>query len=218
LGSQLWSIRADGTGLATILGQAAGDYDPDWSPDGTRIVFTSLRQTGKPQIYVLNIDDGDFEPLATEGLKNMQPTWSPDGSQIIYVSTQEMGERLWIMNADGSGKRPLTEPEPIANYPNWSSDGITVIYTRRDNIGALPDLYIGELGEDFFPTQLSEDGSPRRDAQISPDGLWIVYEGWPDGSSHDIWITNLEGTESRVLVNSPFYDFNPAWRPFVSSP
>ncbi|MFN2197757.1 MAG: protein kinase domain-containing protein [Anaerolineales bacterium] len=218
LGSQLWSIRADGTGLATMLGQAAGDYDPDWSPDGTRIVFTSLRQTGKPQIYVLNIDDGDFEPLATEGLKNMQPTWSPDGSQIIYVSTQEMGERLWIMNADGSGKRPLTEPEPIANYPNWSSDGITVIYTRRDNIGALPDLYIGELGEDFFPTQLSEDGSPRRDAQISPDGLWIVYEGWPDGSSHDIWITNLEGTESRVLVNSPFYDFNPAWRPFVSSP
>jgi serine/threonine protein kinase len=218
LGSQLWSIGADGTGLATMLGQAAGDYDPAWSPDGTKIVFTSLRQTGKPQIYVLNIDDGEFEPLATEGLKNMQPTWSSDGSQIIYVSTLEMGERLWIMNADGSDKRPLTEPEKIANYPDISSDGVTLVFTERDNIGALPDLFLTELGEDFLPISLVAESAPRRDAQISPDGLWIVYESWPDGSSHDIWITNLEGTEARVLVNSPFYDFNPVWRPLVAVP
>lgn len=218
LGSQLWSIRADGTGLAALLGQAAGDYDPAWSPDGSKIAFTSLRQTGRPQIYVLNIGDHEFEPLAMEGLKNMQPTWSPDGSQIIYVSTQEMGERLWIMNEDGSDKRPLTEPETIANFPDWSLDGITLVYTERENIGALPDLYIAELGENFSSAPLAEERAPRRDAQLSPDGLWVVYESWPEGSSHDIWIMSIDGAESRVLVNSPFYDFNPAWRPLVSPP
>lgn len=217
LGSQLWSIQADGTGLTSLLGSAAGDYDPAWSPDGSKIVFTSLRQTGKPQIYILNLFDGDIYPLAIEGSKNMQPTWSTDGSRILYVSTQSMGERLWVMNADGSDKQPLTGSDYISNLPDWSSDGSTIVFTYRENISALPDLQQAGI-DDFSPEFISEERAPRRDADISPDGKWMVLESWPEGTDHDIWIMSIDGEESRVLVDFPFYDFNPVWRPFVPGP
>jgi serine/threonine protein kinase/Tol biopolymer transport system component len=216
LGSTLYAIKADGTDLTVLLGSAAGDYDPDWSPDGSKIAFTTLRSTGKPQVYILNLDDGDIKPLANEGLKNMQPTWSPDGKQIVFVSTQGNGEQLWIMDADGSNQRPLSGPELIASLPDWSSDGKTIVFTGRENIGSLPNLYKGEL-DDFQPVKLVDDSSPRRDAKISPDGLWMVLESWPEGN-HDIWMMSIDGKDSRVLVNFPFYDFNPTWRPFVEIP
>jgi eukaryotic-like serine/threonine-protein kinase len=217
LGAQLYSIRPDTTGFTVLLGSAAGDYDPAWSPDGSKIVFTSLRGTGRPQIYVLNLDDGDIRPLATDGAKNMQATWSPDGNQIIYVSTSEMGERLWIMDDDGSNKRPLTDALYISGYPDWSIDTQTVVFTRRESIGMLPNLQWALL-DDFAPSFFVEDSVPRRDADISPDGLWMVYESWPEGSDHDIWIMSMDGEETRVLVDFPFYDFNPVWRPFVEIP
>lgn len=220
-GAQLWAINGDGTGLTALLGAAAGDYDPAWSPDGSKIAFTSLRQTGTPKIYLLNIDDGEFIPLAVEGSKNMQPAWSPDGSKILFVSTRGMGERLWIMNADGSEQQPLTEPTFIAGYPDWSPDGETAVITTRENIGDLPALELGQLNLSetaFNHAQIKEDDAPRRDAKISPDGQWILFESWPEGTSHDIWIMSLDGEESRELVNWPFYEFSPVWRPFVVVP
>jgi Tol biopolymer transport system component len=176
-----------------------------------------LRQTGRPQIYLLNIDDGEIFPLATEASKNMQPAWSPDGKQIIYVSTQEFGERLWIMEVNGENKQPISDPEIIASYPDWSSTGDHIVYTSRLNIGNLPNLERGSLIE-FEPTQIVEDNVPRRDADISPDGNWLVLESWPDGTSHDIWIMSVDGEETRVLVDFPFYEFNPVWRPLVTAP
>ncbi len=217
LGAQLYSIRPEGTGFTVLLGSAAGDYDPAWSPDGSKIVFTSLRGTGRPQIYVLNLDDGDIKPLATDGSKNMQATWSPDGSQIIYVSTNGMGERLWIMDADGSNKRPLTNSDVISGFPDWSIDGDTIVFTQRESIGMLPNLQWTSLAE-FAPAFFVEDSIPRRDADISPDGRWMVLESWPEGSDHDIWIMSMDGKDTRVLVDFPFYDFNPVWRPYVETP
>ncbi len=56
LGSGLFVINADGSGLSALLDKSSGDYDPSWSPDGTQIVFTSLRGSGKPWVYLLDLD------------------------------------------------------------------------------------------------------------------------------------------------------------------
>lgn len=217
LGATLFTIKPDGSDLRQLLGSAAGDYDPDWSPDGTKIAFTSLRGTGRPQVYVLNLDDVSITPLATEGLKNQQPAWSPDSTQIAYISTLENGERLWIMNADGSEKRALSDVEGIASRPKFTPDSASLVYTYRENLGALPKIYWTPVDE-FSPVKIGADDAPRREANISPDGLWLVVESWPTGNNHDIYILSLVGDESRILVGLPFYEFSPAWRPYISQP
>jgi eukaryotic-like serine/threonine-protein kinase len=216
-GSALYTINADGTNLTQLLGAAAGDYDPRWSPDGEKIAFTSLRQTGRPQVYILNVADGEIFPLATESLRNLHPGWSPDGSQLVYISTAEMGERLWVMDADGRNKRPISPAEGIYSKPDWSPDGQYILYTYRENLGVPSRLMITPL-EEFRPEQVGEGLVPRRDGRMSPDGRWVVLESWPVGNNHDIWIMSTDGQNARLLLESPFYEWGPVWRPLVIAP
>ncbi|NIR36917.1 MAG: hypothetical protein GWN79_09475, partial [Actinobacteria bacterium] len=51
----LYLMNADGTGVVRLTTDPSGDFDPDWSPDGSRIAFWS-RRDGNPEIYVMNAD------------------------------------------------------------------------------------------------------------------------------------------------------------------
>lgn len=215
VGAGLYAINADGSGLTALLGRAAGDYDPAWSPDGKTLAFTSLRFTGKPQIYLLDLEadqDNNTSILASEGSKNMQPVWSPDGSKIMFVSTMRNGERLWIMEADGNQKEAYSNSEGFSSNPDWSLDGNLIVFTDRDTPGSLPRLVFTPL-EPFSKLNLFADGVPRRDAAFSPDGQWLLYESWPTGDNHDIYLFNMVTQDERLLVGNPFLDMQPAWRP-----
>ena len=73
--------------------------DPDWAPDGTRIIFTCEVESGNADICRINADGTGLVRLTSEPTPEYEPAWSPDGSRIVFVS----GSQLRIMNADGSG-------------------------------------------------------------------------------------------------------------------
>lgn len=54
-----------------------------------------------------------------------------------------------------------------------------------------------------------------REGRYSPDGLWIVYESWPKGGNHEIFIMTVNGAQRRQITDDPRNDFDPAWRPQV---
>ena len=66
----------------------------------------------------------------------------------------------------------------------------------------IPRIGEGDLGPVAMP-------------DISPDGSWISYESWPDGRNHDIFLTNMEGSEMIRLTTDPGFDFDPTWRPYA---
>jgi len=80
---------------------------PKYSPDGTKILFTSQRSDdGRPQIWVMNADGTNRRQLTTT--QGYTACWSPDGTRICYCDSRRANGRLWIMNSDGSNKRQLT--------------------------------------------------------------------------------------------------------------
>src|SRR5579859_1370781 len=99
----LYVVNADGSGLRQLSAVYSGE--PDWSPDGNRIL-----SDGGPSIYLRNAD-GSGQVTLTDRTKNISkgvnPSWSPDGRQIAFMAPPDgtFGNypEVCVMNADGSG-------------------------------------------------------------------------------------------------------------------
>jgi Tol biopolymer transport system component len=94
--SQIWRVRADGSGEEPVTSDEFQNSRPHLSPDGTRIVFLSAKKLGLPEdsevtLRMLTIADKSIKVLATlvGGPATLEaPSWSPDGRQLSYVSHQ----------------------------------------------------------------------------------------------------------------------------------
>ena len=119
----IWSVGIDGTGLTRLTTAPGQDQFGAWSPDGTKIVFESVR-TGVKQIWLMNADGSGQQQLTFDSTpKDQVPDWSPDGSQISYVErTFATGGDIWLMNADGSNQHPITSDADKLGTA-WSPDG-----------------------------------------------------------------------------------------------
>src|SRR5262249_43754427 len=115
------------------------DDDPDWSPDGQRIVFTSHPVTDNPQIsnlteiYVINVDGTGLTRLTFNAEEERAPSWSPDGSRIVYLCRIGGGGsvfKICTMNADGSDRRQLTDNTIFDGTPTFSPDGQQILFHR----------------------------------------------------------------------------------------
>ena len=122
---EIYVINADGSNPRRLTNSPGSDQFPAWSPDGTRIAFSSDRD-GSPSlegrdIYVMNAADGlGLVRLTDDPAYDTGPAWSPDGSRIAFTSGRD-GSGLFVMNADGSGVVRIRAG--FAGPPSWSPIG-----------------------------------------------------------------------------------------------
>ena len=118
----LVSIR-DGSKVNLTDSPKYDDRDVSWSPDGTKIAFSSRRQVIDMQIYVMNADGSQLNKLTAGESSAYFPSWSPDSKRIIFTSSgpHPAGEDICIMDADGSNVINLTNTPNVDDYlPVWS--------------------------------------------------------------------------------------------------
>ena len=219
-GAGLFLINADGSGLTPLPNVYGGDFDPAWSPDGRHIAFSSLRNSGRPRIYLLDLEDNSVIRLSEQYSFDRQPAWSPDGSKIAFVTTQKGPVQIWTMNPDGSNQEIFSRSASAINtHPVWSLDGEVVIFNQSLEPGGVPYLVAASYNDGAYSEIRYELGPiPIREARYSPDGLWLVYESWPTGSNHDIYVMSASGAGRLRLTTWERLDFDAAWRPSVAQP
>jgi len=216
-GSALFILEIDTGDVQALPTAPGGDYDPDWSADGSNILFTSIRKGGRPQIYRYDFESNTANMVSDPQTfsRDFQPAGSPDGSRIAFVTTRKGPYQIWFMDADGKNQVLFSQTTDLVNtFPRWSPDGQAIMFTGSEAVGALPMVALSSLDEDgLYNQRVSSNRTPMREASFSPDGIWIAYEGWPEGQNHDIYINTTNGAGRIRLTTDPRLDFDPVWRP-----
>lgn len=175
--NQIYVMNPDGSSPLRVTYDAASDVDPDISPDGKYIVFTS-NQTGNNDIFVQD-RSGVVRNLTNNPATDEWARWSPDGKQIVFDSNRDGGVfEIYVMNADGTGTpAQLTDPPTLGRYPSWSPDGKQIVFRRGI------DIFTINADGSGAPVQLTTEVPPSF-AQMpvwSPDGRYIVFMSFREG-------------------------------------
>jgi len=121
LGTQLYLIDPDGSGLTQLTDMDPDPFFPTWSPDSSRITFAA-----EGDIYVVNVDGTGLTNLTSFSQGNY-PVWSPDGSRIAFASCGDVCA-LSVVNADGSGQANITGITAVRTRPAWSPDSAAIAF------------------------------------------------------------------------------------------
>ncbi|HEV8589726.1 MAG TPA: S9 family peptidase, partial [Pyrinomonadaceae bacterium] len=160
-----------------------GEYtvsDPQWSPDGTRISYTT-RPTPKADdadldnIWVLTVATGAKNKITSDEGSSQNARWSPDGKWIAYNCSERGAvstDFLCIMSADGGTPRQLTAKfELPTGTPVWAPDGHTIYFST--NIREAIEVYAADVATGAVK-QMTSRGNSIGITEISRDGKMII--------------------------------------------
>ena len=206
LNDEIYVVAPDGTGVTNLTQNAARDTDPDWSPDGSRIIFESDRD-GQLDIFVMDADGANPQNLtssASESDSTFDPAWSPDGTLIAFRSHRApIG--LYIMDADGSGATELVSGEG-AWAPAWSPDGTLIAYEDGNEIWMV-DV------DTKATTKLTTNPNAAYAPEWSPDDTLIAFFR-ADGGVDAVYTVNINTLVETNISQTPSTSASyPDWSP-----
>ena len=197
---EIW-VKDEGAGNDQQLTDQGGD--PAWSPDGTRIAFTSDRNGTAGDIWVMNADGSGQTRLTTSNVNEGEPAWSPGGTRIIFRGFGDATSQLVVMNANGSGPAPLTQNADINAAPAWSPGGDRIAW--RHFAGGTGISVMNADGSS--PVQTVPNASR---PNWFPDSSRLVFDR---SLGADVWSAAPDGSGLVQLTDDPASDFDPAVSP-----
>jgi len=212
-------IRVDGANLNCL--DIKGN-EPDWSPDGNRLIFHSIRDENSG-LYVTNADGTNIIRLTynSDVELDRHPNWSPDGKHIVFTSIDGF---IYVMNTDGTNTTRLTGV--LCNFPAWSPDGkrIAVSGTNAFFINDSSSCNISGIylmdADGSNKTLLTKLASGNvRDIAWSPDGKHIAFTSnldappTADSFYYDIYLMNSDGTNIIRLTQDGQGGYDLTWSP-----
>ncbi len=146
---QIYIMDVDGQNLLQLTNEAEGACQPDWSPDGERLVFTSPCKSLedaflKTSIFRINADGSGRTSLTKVPGGDYDPAWSPDGKRILVTSLQDGRKHIYVMDINGDNRVLISSTAGAVDYQaRWAPDGERIIFVTL--AGSHPIIFTGAI-------------------------------------------------------------------------
>ncbi len=224
----LYTLPIEGGDATPIAAGLAWDMQPRYSPDGTRIAFTSDR-AGGDNIWTMNRDGSDPVQVSKESYRLVNsPVWSPDGETIAarkhFTSTRSLGSgEIWLYHrTGGDGLRLIEKPNEQKDLgePAFSPDGRTVYFSQDTTPGGVFEYSKDSNGEIYTIRRIDlETGEVSTflrgaggavDPTPSPDGRYLAFVRRVRFDTV-LFVHDLETGENRAIHDRLDRDMQETW-------
>jgi serine/threonine protein kinase/Tol biopolymer transport system component len=185
-----------GGGLVRLTNDPHIETRPRWSPDGTKLLFSRLNESGLQDIWVTPAFPGTPRRIIPNGFA---AAWSPDGRRIAYSSAN----LIWICDADGANSKAVTtaEPPPIFHdQPAFAHDGRFLAFIRR-RLGPRSEVAVADL-QTGAVRSLTSDEALALSPAWSPDDRSIYFSS-SRGGTMNIWRLTVATSEIVQITAGP---------------
>jgi len=161
---------------------------PRWSPDGTRLIYTSYYKSGFPDIFTIDLRSFQRTTFVSFKGTNSGARFSPTGSQVAMVLSGEGTPEIYVSNAQGRGVARKTRSDAVKSSPCFSPDGTRLVFA-------------GEPGPQLYTMPVNGGAPTRLTSGISS---YCAEPDWSRGNPNRIAFTIRVGRNFQIAV----YDFS----------
>ena len=241
-------VMADGTELRgmdivgaifSLAREGRFDWDVAWSPDGSQVVWSSIRDLNLELYQAPRADSIDLTAatrLTNGPARDWFASWSPDGTALLFDNDAAGAENILLYRLDEGGSQSLTQTGADAYdqlHGMWSLDGSRIAYISDEGDALLQgnivvmtlDDAVADITDDDMPAASALDADFVGDPVWSPDGQWMAYVSnesgqWQlyvqpvasDATDADTSSSDTPGRVIRLSQDDGDYLF-PVWRP-----
>ena len=220
-----------GGGEATAIAEGlAWEIQPRWSPDGSKIAFTSDRGGGD-NIWIMNVDGSDKRQVTKEDFRLLNnSTWSADGRFIAarkhYTTQRSLGVgEIWLYHVSGGAgvqlvERPSEAHQKELGEPMFSADGKYIYYSQNVTPGST-FIYAQDSNTDLFNIKRYEMATGEIETAASGAGGSVRPTPSPDGKKlafvrrermqSKLYVKDLETGEERAIYDDLDRDLQEIW-------
>jgi TolB protein len=230
MAGSLWRQNLDSTEARQLTAGSGYDYQPDCSPDGRWIIYSSYLNDAI-ELWILDLKDMQSHQLTSGGSVNLEPRFSPDGQRVAFVSTSY--NRRFHIFAAGFHEGKLSDIQRLTGEtrstlpryyysafdheisPAWSSNGSEILFvSNRNHIYGTGGFWRmkadpGALAREIHHEETTWKARP----EFSPDGKRIVYASYLGQQWHQLWLMPADGGEAFPISYGNFDNINPRWSP-----
>jgi TolB protein len=220
--SEIYTIAPTGGMAFQVTDNDTWDYNPSYSPDGTKIAYTchGVQEAGiynDPEICTIKATGGTPFQVTNNTEDDTDPDYSPDGKKIAYVSIEPevwgAAKEIYTINVGGGSKTKVTNDDTDNGSPSYSPNGNRIAYHSYD--GTDWEIYTINVGGGGKTKITSTNAKDEFDPDYSPDGKKIAFSGSsitnPTGTGYEIYTISVGGGGRTRVTNNDMGDSHPSW-------
>jgi serine/threonine protein kinase len=205
---QVYIMSADGSNVRSVTNEPGGACQPDWSPDGLKIVYISPCN-GKQDtyqnssLYIMELSSQTRTALPVSLGGDFEPAWCPDGKRIAFTSLRDGYMEIYMINIETKLVTRLTKSQSIptgayAHMPAWNPYGSQIVYVlKRQGVSQIWVTSDGDVNLPKPNDQLVLSGNNAMDSlpAWTPDGQFILFNQ-----------TSFDGTAPYKVMSMRYED------------